>query len=61
SFYAEKVPSLFVFLGGMDPAKSRDEVAGHHTPDFHIDDRGLKLGVEIYSNIALDYLSGKAR
>ncbi|WP_020569879.1 amidohydrolase [Neolewinella persica] len=61
SFYAEKVPSLIVFLGGMDPAKNRDEVAGHHTPNFQIDDRGLKLGVEIYTNIALDYLNGKAR
>jgi amidohydrolase len=61
SFYAEKVPSLFIFLGGMDPSKNRAETAGHHTPNFQIDDRGLKLGVEIYTNIALDYLNGKAR
>lgn len=61
SFYAEKVPSLFLFLGGMDPAMDRADAPGHHTPNFRVDDRGLKLGVEIYTNIALDYLSGKAR
>ncbi|MBC6992816.1 amidohydrolase [Neolewinella lacunae] len=56
SFYAAKVPSLFIFLGGMDPAMDRNEAPGHHTPQFRIDDRGMKLGVELYTNIALDYL-----
>lgn len=61
SFYAKEVPSLFIFLGGMDPAMNRSEAPGHHTPNFRVDDRGLKLGVELYTNIALDYLSAKAR
>ena len=61
SYYAAKVPSLFLFLGGMDPAMDRSEAPGHHTPNFRVDDRGLKLGVQIYTNVALDYLSGKAR
>jgi amidohydrolase len=61
SFYAKEVPSLFIFLGGMDPAMDRKDAPGHHTPDFRVDDRGMKLGVEIYTNIALDYLNGKAR
>jgi amidohydrolase len=56
AFYAKEVPSLFVFLGGMDPAMDPAEAAGHHTPDFRIDERGLKLGVELYTNVALDYL-----
>ena len=61
SYYAKEVPSLFVFLGGMDPAMDRSEAPGHHTPQFVIDDRGMKLGVQLYTNVALDYLSGKAR
>ncbi len=61
SFYAKEVPSLFIFLGGMDPALNRRDAPGHHTPNFQVDDRGMKLGVELYTNIALDYLSGKAR
>jgi len=30
-------------------------------PYFRVDDRGLKLGVELYTNIALDYLSDRAK
>ena len=56
SFYAQEVPSLFVFLGGMNPETDPKEAAGHHTPDFQVDDRGMKLGVQLYTNIALDYL-----
>ena len=58
SFYAREVPGLFVFLGGLDPAKKPTDVGGHHTPTFEIDDRALKYGVELYTNVALDYLSG---
>ena len=61
SYYAEKVPSLFLFLGGMDPAMNRADAPGHHTPDFRVDDRGMKLGVQLYVNVALDYLGGRAR
>ncbi len=56
SYYAARVPSLFVFVGGMDPSKAESEVAPHHTPDFYIDERGLKTGVALYTNFALDYL-----
>ena len=59
SYYAREVPSLFVFVGGMDPAADPAEVAGHHTPDFVIDERGLALGAATYVNLALDYLGGE--
>lgn len=61
SYYAAKVPSLFIFLGGMDPAMKRQDAPGHHTPNFRVDDRGMKLGVQLYTNIALDYLMKRAR
>ena len=56
SYYAREVPGLFVFVGGMDPSKESSEVAPHHTPDFYIDERGLKTGVATYVNLAMDYL-----
>ncbi|MBB4077904.1 amidohydrolase [Lewinella aquimaris] len=59
SFFAKEVPSLFLFLGGMDPAMDPKEAPGHHTPDFVIDERGLKYGVQLYTNLALDYLHGQ--
>lgn len=56
SFYAREIPGLFVFLGGMPADQDPAEAAPHHTPDFFIDESGLQLGVELYSNFALDYL-----
>jgi amidohydrolase len=55
SFYAQKVPGLFLFLGGMSKGKDPDKVASHHTPDFFIDESGLKLGVRTLCYLALDY------
>ena len=56
SFYAEEIPGLFVFLGGMPAGQDPTTAAPHHTPDFYIDESGLQLGVELYTNFALDYL-----
>jgi amidohydrolase len=61
SFFAQKVPGFFFFLGGMPKGKSIDEVAPHHTPDFYIDESGFTLGVQALSNLALDYLEIKKK
>ncbi|GLU44659.1 amidohydrolase [Allomuricauda sp. NBRC 101325] len=59
SFYQEKVPGFFFILGGKDPNAGPNEHFPHHTPDFKIDDSGLKLGVKAMTEIALDYLNRK--
>lgn len=56
SFYANKIPGFFVFLGGQ-PKGYDGPPRSHHTPDFYIDESGLKLGVRTYCRMALDYLS----
>ncbi|RMF02199.1 MAG: amidohydrolase [Bacteroidetes bacterium] len=56
SFYAQQVPGLFVFLGGMPPEMDPAQAAPHHTPDFYIDEAALPKGVALYANFALDYL-----
>lgn len=56
AFYAREVPSLFVFVGGMKPEMKPEDAPGHHTPEFVLDERGMLLGVQLYVNIALDYL-----
>ncbi len=55
SFFQEKIPGLFFFLGGMTPGTS--ESYPHHTPDFRIDDSGLLLGVRALTEMSLDYLN----
>jgi amidohydrolase len=56
SFYQEKVPGLFFFLGGMIKGKDKTETAGHHTPDFYIDEGGFVLGMKAMTNLTLDYM-----
>lgn len=55
SFYQEKVPGVFFFLGGMAPGTT--ESYPHHTPDFLIDDSGLLLGVKTLTQMSFDYLN----
>jgi len=56
SFYQEKIPGLFLFLGGMPKGSNKLTAPSHHTPDFFIDESGLKLGVKTLSNLTLDYM-----
>jgi len=56
SYFLEKIPGFYFFLGGMPPDVTPEEAAPHHTPDFYIDESGLKLGVKTLSYLAVDYL-----
>jgi len=58
SFYQQKVPGLFFFLGGAPKGKKPSETAPHHTPDFYIDDSGLELGVKALCQLTVDYMNG---
>lgn len=57
SYYAQKAPGFFFFLGGMPKGQDPKTAAPHHTPDFIIDDSGLLLGVKALSNLTIDYLN----
>ncbi len=59
AFYQLEVPGMFVFVGGMTPGQDPSTAAPHHTPDFRIDEAGMKLGVRSYAMLALDYLFGQ--
>jgi metal-dependent amidase/aminoacylase/carboxypeptidase family protein len=59
AFYQEKVPGLFVFVGGMPKGKKPSETAPHHTSGFFIDESGLTLGVKTLATLASDYLTSK--
>lgn len=56
SFYQQKAPGLFFFLGGMPKGGDPKTAPSHHTPDFYIDESGFKLGVKALSNLVLDYM-----
>jgi amidohydrolase len=55
SFYAQKVPGLFYFLGGLPKEKDPKTAGPHHTPEFMIDDSSFKTGVIAFCNLVFDY------
>jgi amidohydrolase len=56
SFYQEKVPGLFLFVGGKPLDLPANEAPAHHTPDFKVDDAGMKTGVKVLVNLTLDFM-----
>jgi metal-dependent amidase/aminoacylase/carboxypeptidase family protein len=61
SFFAEKVPSIFFFLGGMPKGQNPDEAFPHHTADFYIDESGFKVGVKAFCNLVIDYMNAPGK
>lgn len=59
SFFSEKVPGLFFSLGGMPKGQDPAKAGPHHTPQFIIDDSGLKLGIVAFCNLVFDYSNEK--
>ncbi|MFP2994633.1 amidohydrolase [Spongiivirga sp. MCCC 1A20706] len=59
SFFQEKVPGFYFFLGGTPLDMNPADAPSHHTPDFFIDEAGMKLGVKALTNLTFDYLNSK--
>lgn len=57
SFFQEQVPGLYVWVGGKPLDVSEEDSPAHHTPEFYVDDSGMKLGVKLLTNFTLDYMA----
>ena len=59
SYFAQRAPGLFLFLGvtpaGQDPLKA----APNHSPRFFADEGALPVGVRALSSLAVDFLGGR--
>lgn len=55
SSFGTKAPSFYFMVGGMPKGADPKTTAGHHTPDFFIDDSRLDVGVKAFANIVFDY------
>ncbi len=58
AFFAEKVPSLYIFLGVRPKGVPDNEVAPVHSPLFRADEDALSYGVRALAGMAAAYLSG---
>ncbi|MDH0685197.1 amidohydrolase [Achromobacter animicus] len=57
SFYQEKVPGMFFYLGVTPKGTDVDKAAPNHSPRFHVDESGLINGVRALSNLTVDYMA----
>ncbi len=57
----QEVPGLYLFVGGKSLDVPSDVNPSHHTPDFYIDESGMKLGLKAYLNLTLDYMEAATR
>ena len=56
SFFAQKIPGLYFYIGGLPKGKDPKTSAPHHTPEFFIDDSGFKTGLNALANLVTDYM-----
>ena len=59
SFFAQKVPGFFYFVGGMPLNADPNVTPAHHTPDFFIDESGMITGVRTMLNLTVEYMYKK--
>ena len=61
SFIAEKVPSVYINIGGRPASVKVEDASDHHTPDFYVDDSGLDVGVRALAAMTLHYMRTKPK
>jgi len=58
ALYQQRVPGVFVFLGGVPRGQDPAGAPRNHSPSFFVDEGVLPLGVRTLANLALDWLAG---
>lgn len=57
SYYQQKVPGFFYFIGITPPGTDRKQCAPNHSPRFYVDESALGLGVRSLVHLTLDYMA----
>ncbi len=58
SYYQQKLPGFFYFVGVTPTGVDRKASAPNHSPRFFVDESALLLGVRSLSHLTLDYMAG---
>jgi amidohydrolase len=59
SFFGQRVPSLFFFVGITPVGQDASKAPSNHSPKFFIDESGLELGLRAMLGVTVDFLQGK--
>jgi amidohydrolase len=57
SFFQQKVPGVFWFLGTRPKSQTPEEAPANHSPLFYVDESGLELGVRSLAHVAVESLA----
>jgi amidohydrolase len=58
SFFQQRAPGMFIFLGVTPRDQDYTTAAQNHSPLFFADESALPVGVKVMTNLTLDYLFG---
>jgi amidohydrolase len=56
SFFAEKIPSVFFFVGITPADQDPLQAPSNHSDFFYLDERGIPVGMHAMTQVVLDYL-----
>lgn len=56
AYFAEKVPSLFVFVGSTPPDQNTSTAPSNHSPLFYVDEASVPISARVLARLAVDYL-----
>jgi amidohydrolase len=59
SYFQKAVPGVYLWIGGKPLDVDPKDAPAHHTPEFIVDDAGMKLGVKLLTNLTIDTLFAK--
>jgi amidohydrolase len=59
SYYQERIPGVFFFLGINKEGVPAEAAAPNHSPLFYVNEAAMRNGVRAMVGMALDYLTGK--
>ena len=57
SFFQEKVPGLFAFVGTRPKNQTPEEAPANHSPLFYVDESGFITGIRAMAHLAIDFLN----
>lgn len=56
SYFQEQIPGLYLWVGGKPLDVPENQAPAHHTPEFYVDNKGMKTGVKLLADLTLDYM-----
>jgi amidohydrolase len=60
AYFAEKIPSVYFFVGVTPADQDPKQAPSNHSDYFYLDERGIPVAMHAMIQVALDYLESSA-